>query len=232
MVNVLPAAIQLPSPKAIKWCIALSVIACACTLGADIAANFWSPGFVTPFQDRLGQHGPMRLWIASIGNLLTMPMHLIGLFLIYLATRPAGPFWSLAPIGLFVLLLMTYPQFIHTSWWFIGDASSCTEPQCAAVLARFEQRVRTEFTYFRIGTVLASIWLVIPILRGRTLLPRWTGVLPFVFIPAVIVLILGFLFSAVPPSLVHLFGGPFLLGILYVASGLSYLRAERSNRPA
>lgn len=231
MSNIVPAAIQLPSPKVIRWFIALSVIGCACTLGADIAANFWSPSLATPFQERLGQHGPLRLWIASIGNLLTMPIHLIGLFLIYLATRPAGPFWSLAPIGLFVVLLMTYPQFIHSSWWFIGDASACTEPQCAAVLARFEQRVRTEFSYFRIGTVLASIWLVIPILRGRTLLPRWIGVLPFVFIPAVIVLILGLVFSAVPPSLVHLFGGPFLLGILYVASGFCYLRAVSSNRP-
>ncbi|MBT2305372.1 hypothetical protein J7E70_33795 [Variovorax paradoxus] len=230
MSNIVPAAIQLPSPKVIRWFIALSVIGCACTLGADIAANFWSPSFATPFQERLSQHGPLRLWVASIGNLLTMPIHLIGLFLIYLATRPAGPFWSLAPIGLFVVLLMTYPQFIHSSWWFIGDASSCTEPQCAAVLARFEQRVRTEFSYFRIGTVLASIWLVIPILRGRTLLPRWVGVLPFVFIPAVIVLILGLVFSSVPPSLVHLFGGPFLLGILYVASGFCYLRVVSSNR--
>ena len=187
MSNIVPAAIQLPSPKVIRWFIALSVIGCPCTLGADIAGNFWSPSFTTPFQDRLGEQGPLRLWVASIGNLLTMPSHLIGLFLIYLATRPAGPFWSLAPIGLFVVLLMTYPQFIHSSWWFIGDASSCTESQCAAVLARFEQRVRTEFSYFRIGTVVASIWLVIPILRGRTLLPRWIGVLLFVFIPAVIV---------------------------------------------
>lgn len=226
----MPSAIQLPSPTVIRWLIAVSLLGSACTLGADIAANFWSPSFATPFQERLSEHGPLRLWIASIGNLLTMPIHLVGLFLIYLATRQAGTFWSLAPIGLFAVLLMTYPQFIHTSWWFIGDASSCTEQQCVAVLARFEQRVRTEFTYFRIGTVLASIWLVIPILRGRTLLPRWIGILPFVFIPAVVVLLLGLVLSPVPPYLVHLFGGPFILGILYLASGICYLRAVKSDR--
>lgn len=218
---------DLPSPRTIKYCIALSVLVVVCTLTGDIAANFWSPKFATPFYERLKDHGELRLWMASFGNLFTMPLHIVGLYLIYLATRPAGPFLSLAPVGLFFMLLMSYPQFVHSAWWFIGDASSCTEPSCMAILERFELRMRSELGNFRIWTIVASVWLVIPILWGRTLLPRWVGILPFIFIPAFVALLLGLVFDPVPAELVHLFGGPFILGLLYVASGFSVLAAIR-----
>lgn len=224
------SAADLPSRGTIKGCMALGLLASACTLGADIAADFWSPGFATPFHERLREHGEARLWIASLGNLFTMPLHLIGLFLIYLALRPAGAFWSLGPTALFAGLLMTYPQFIHSAWWFIGDAAACTDPGCAAVLARFEQRLRGVFGQFRISTIVGSIWLVIPILLGRTLLPRWVAAVPFVFVPAVIGFLLGLALKPVPSWLMHLLGGPFLLGILYAISGHYLLAAKSSVR--
>jgi hypothetical protein len=81
--------------------------------------------------------------------------------------------------------------------------------------SRQRNEVRNEFRQFRIATVIGSVWLVIPMLRGKTLLPWWAGVLPFVFIPAVLIYVLSFVLSPVPSWLVHALGGPFLLGVLY-----------------
>lgn len=216
------------SAATVRVLLAAALLGSVCTLAFDVAAGFWSPGLSAPFHERLGNHGAARLWLASFGNLYTMPLHLAGMVLLYLALRPAGAFWALGPTILLGALLMTYPQFIHSAWWFVGIAGADgAAPQSlgqAATIARYEAGVRDALGQFRIATVIASVWMVIPIFRGQTLLPRHIGLVPLVLIPALVVWLLGLIFDPVPPALVHLLGGPFILMLLYIASGRALLR--------
>ena len=102
--------------------------------------------------------------------------------------RPAGVFWSLCPCLLFAFLVSTVNVSGHASypfWAAIGAAKESPNEAVVLAVGQLEARV-LQYTGIlaSVQTVLEgllSIWIAIPILRGRTHFPRWLALLIPIF---------------------------------------------------
>lgn len=208
----------------------LGVLASVLTLSADMAAGFWSPGLEDSFWKLVSAHSDIRIQWASLGNLFTLPLHLCGIWLLYLAMRPAGFIWSVAPLVWLTVSLFAVPQFIHAAWWFLADAGSYFLERGEAgslLLMRHEEITRDMLSVFRVQIVLFSLWITWPIAKGLTLLPRYMALAPYLLAPPVIARVAMLWPEEYQTAFVHALGGPFILGVFYTVSFLSLKKELR-----
>jgi hypothetical protein len=155
--------------------------------------------------DRLGP----ALYVTSYFGIFLFPLWWAGIWVLYQGLRPAGIAWSLLPCLLFAFLVSTVNVSGHASypfWAAIGAASQSADE--AVVLAVRQLEIQALEYAGRLGMiqtlleVVISLWIAIPILRGRTLFPRGLALLIPVF-PMLALLLIGVgipgLFEAVEP---------------------------------
>ena len=169
-------------------CGALGTLGALLILIADIVYNLFGG-------DRLGT----GLYISTWFGIFLFPLWWAGIWVLYRGLRPAGLLWSLYPCLLFAFMVSTVNVSGHASypfWAAIGDAAQ--SPHQAVVLAM--DQLEAQIMHYTgklalIQTVLEvvlSVWIAIPILRGRTLFPRWLALLIPIF-PSVAALLIDVL---------------------------------------
>ena len=192
-----------PGRAPLLVCGVLGTLGALLILIADIVYNLFGG-------DRLGT----GLYISSYFGIFLFPLWWAGIWVLYRGLRPAGLFWSLFPCLLFAFLVSTVNVSGHASYPFRAAIADAAEsPDQAVVLAARQLEAQVlEYTggLGLIQTVLevvVSVWIAIPILRGRTLFPRWLALL----IP---------IFPSVAALLIDLLRPGFFEGIApYIASG-------------
>jgi len=145
--------------------------------------------------DRLGT----GLYISSYFGIFLFPLWWAGIWVLYRGLRPAGLFWSLFPCLLFAFLVSTVNVSGHAGypfWAAIHDAGQSADQavvlaarQLEAQVLRYTGRLALIQTILE---VLLSVWIAIPILRGRTLFPRWLALLIPIF-PSVVAFLIDLL---------------------------------------
>ena len=102
--------------------------------------------------------------------------------------RPAGPLWSLYPCLLFAFLVSTVNVSGHAAYPFWAAIDEARQSPHEAVILAVRQ-LEAQIAHYTgrlsliqtILEVLLSVWIAIPILRGRTLFPRWLALLIPIF---------------------------------------------------
>jgi hypothetical protein len=155
--------------------------------------------------DRLGP----GLYVTSYFGIFLFPLWWAGIWVLYQGLRPAGIFWSVLPCLLFAFLVSTVNVAGHASYpfWAAIEAAS-QSPDEAVVLAVRRLAIQAAEYIGRLGSIqtllelVISLWIAIPILRGRTLFPRWLALLIPIF-PMLALLLIGVwipgFFEAVEP---------------------------------
>lgn len=146
-------------------------------LAADLVYNLWGG-------DRLGP----GLYVATYFGVFLFPLWWAGIWVLYQGLRPAGVFWSLCPCLLFAFLVSTVNVSGHASypfWAAIGAAKESPNEAVVLAIDQLEARV-LQYTGILASVQTAlegllSIWIAVPILRGRTHFPRWLALLIPIF---------------------------------------------------
>lgn len=167
-------------------------------LMADIVYNLWGG-------DRLGP----GLYLTTYFGIFLFPLWWAGIWVLYQGLRPAGVLWSFCPCILFAFLVSTVNVSGHASypfWAAIGAAKESPHEAVILAIGRLEAQAM-QYTGM-LGSIqtalegLLSVWIAVPILRGRTLFPRWLALLIPIF-PMLIALLLdawrpGFFLAVAP----------------------------------
>jgi hypothetical protein len=178
--------------------------------------------------------GP-ALYITSYFGIFLFPLWWAGIWVLYQGLRPAGISWSLLPCLLFAFLVSTVNVAGHASYpfWAAIEAASQSPDEAAVLVVRRLAIAAAEYTggLGSIQTVLEvviSIWIAIPILRGRTLFPRWLALLIPIF-PMLALLLIGVwtprFFEAAEP-----FVGSGSMVFAFAAATVALLRNGRAMR--
>ena len=177
-----------PGRTPLLVCGVLGTLGALLILIADIVYNLFGG-------DRLGT----GLYISTWFGIFLFPLWWAGIWVLYRGLRPAGLFWSLYPCLLFAFLVSTVNVSGHASypfWAAIGDAAQ--SPHQAVVLAVGQLEAQVMHYTGKLSLVqtvlevLLSVWIAVPILRGRTLFPRWFALLIPIF-PTIAALLIDLL---------------------------------------
>jgi hypothetical protein len=166
-----------PGRAPLLVCGVLGTLGALLILIADIVYNLFGG-------DRLGT----GLFVSTWFGVFLFPLWWAGIWVLYRGLRPAGLFWSLFPCLLFAFLVSTVNVSGHASypfWAVLHDAAQSGDQAVVHAARRIEAQV-LEYTgglalIQTILEILISLWIAIPILRGRTLFPRWLALLIPVF---------------------------------------------------
>jgi hypothetical protein len=168
---------SLPGRTPLLVCGILGTLGALLILIADIVYNRCGG-------DRLGT----GLYISTWFGIFFFPLWWAGIWVLYRGLRPAGLFWSLCPCLLFAFLVSTVDVSGHAAypfWAAIDDAGK--SPHEAVVLAvRQIESHAMQYTgrlalIQTVLEILLSVWIAVPILRERTLFPRWLALLIPIF---------------------------------------------------
>ncbi len=175
-----------PDRRRLLICGALGTLGALLILIADIVYNLFGG-------DQLGR----GLYITTYFGIFLFPLWWAGIWVLYRGLRPAGPLWSLYPCLLFAFLVSTVNVSGHATypfWAAIGEARQSPHEavilavrQLEAQIAQYTGRLLLIQTILE---VLLSVWIAIPILRGRTLFPRWLALLIPIF-PTMVALLIN-----------------------------------------
>jgi len=158
-----------PGHASLLVCGVLGTLGALLILIADIVYNLLGG-------DRLGT----GLYLSTWFGIFLFPLWWAGIWVLYRGLRPAGLFWSLLPCLLFAYLVSTVNVAGHASypfWAALRDAGQSPNEAVVLAVRQIEAQV-LQYTgrlalIQTILEVLLSVWIAIPILRGRTLFPRW-----------------------------------------------------------
>jgi hypothetical protein len=141
-----------------------------------------------------------RLIWGSLLGVFAIPLVIVGFGFIYVKLQPAGPWLALPPalIGAFAYIIGA--GFHAAIPFFVAAIQATPGPE-----ARTSAPLSTMWAVFRVlqstlfvAVVASSVWLLISVLSGSTLYPRWTAALS----PAVTGLLLRLLARLSPPRVV------------------------------
>jgi|GEM_PF-6528610 len=165
---------------------------------ADIAYNLFN-----------GSHLGSSLYISTYFGIFLFPLWWGGIWVIYKGLKPAGLLWSLFPCLLFAFTVSTVNVFYHSSypfWAAIDDMQAISNGAMIQQLEVLKEQINKYIGAIDIMSnlleLIISVWICIPILRGKSLFPRWTALLvpifPLVGAALVNILIPGFLETVSP----------------------------------
>ena len=147
---------------------------------ADLVYNLWGG-------DRLGP----GLYVTTYFGVFLFPLWWGGIWVLYRGLRPAGVFWSLCPCLLFAFMVSTVNVAGHASYpfWAAIEAASQSADDAVVLAVRQLEIQALEYAGWAGGLgmvqtlleVVISLWIAVPILRGRTLFPRWLALLIPIF---------------------------------------------------
>ena len=152
---------------------------------ADIAYNVFGG-------DQIGR----SLYVSTYFGVFFFPLWWAGIYVLYQGLKPAGRLWSLYPCLCFAVLVSTVNVFLHSSFPYyaaIHEVQRSASDSTLASLQRLESLVQSYtnpiYTLQSIVEAIMAVWLTIPIVRGKSLFPRWMALLIPVYPLAVLYLI-------------------------------------------
>jgi hypothetical protein len=197
--NIEPTGDQLvTNPKAI---IGLGVLA---TFGAFIGVladvfSAWSPNtnqMATAFSVGLdnisGLYDGKPRWTYVLGNYLGVyfiPLHILGFFLIFLALKPASLKWARVFLAL-GLYLTPIGVGLHGTLAFVGDIIQLRD---AALIDGIRDYWQPWAYSVAVGYAIVSALILMLILTGRSLYPRWAALVSPLLIAALTAVAIAFL---------------------------------------
>jgi hypothetical protein len=141
----------------------------------------WSPGtneMATAFSVSLdnisGLYEGKPRWTYVLGNYLGVyfiPLHILGFFLVFLAVKPASPMWARVFLAL-GLYLTPVGVGLHGTLAFVGDIM---QSRNASLIQGIRDYWQPWAYSVAVGYVTASALILILILSGRSLYPRWAA---------------------------------------------------------
>jgi len=170
------------------------------------------------------------------GNLLYLPTYIGvfcfpfwwgGIWVIYQGMKPAGFVWSFIPCLLFGYLVSTVNTAGHASYPYVAaftllKSSSNLDVVNAAILV---ESMTLSYTgpflsvIQPILEVIVCVWVVIPILMGRTVFPRWVLLL-VPLTPTLILLAINGVFPGILEMAGPYIGSGCMLLLFAVATGI------------
>jgi len=187
-----------------KIIICLGVVA---TLGAFMGAladvlSAWSPGtnqmataFSVSLDNIIGLYNEKPRWSYVLGNyfgVYFIPLHIFGFFLVFLALKPASVLWARVLLVL-ALYLTPIGVGLHGSLAFVGDIVKSQDSHLINGIRDYWQPWAYSLV---IGYAILSVLIVLLILTGRSIYPKWAVIVS----PIGIVLLTGVVIAILPDS--------------------------------
>jgi hypothetical protein len=143
---------------------------------------------------------PRRLIWGGLLGVFAIPFVIAGFGCIYVNLQPAGPWLSVPPVILGAFAYVIGAGFHAAIPFFVAAIQANPSPE-----ARTSPPLSTMWPVFRalqtalfVTVAASSVWLLVSVLSGSTLYPRWTAALS----PAVTGLFLRVLTRLSPPRVV------------------------------
>jgi hypothetical protein len=176
------------------------------------------------------------------GNLLFLPTYLGvfcfpfwwgGIWVIYQGMKPAGFIWSFIPCLLFGYLVSTVNTAGHASYPYVAAFTLLkSSPNLDVVNAvTLVESMTLRYTGPLLSIIqpvleiVVCIWVMIPILRGRTIFPRWVLFL-IPLIPTIMLLLINIVFPGILEAFGPYVGSGCMLVLFAVATGIVVKKME------
>lgn len=131
-----------------------------------------------------GDQPGLGLVISTYFGVFLFPLWWGGIWVIYQGLKPAGTAWSLYPCLLFAFLVSTINVFGHSVYPFYAVLHEvqrlATGPDLAMLgdlESRFLSYTNPIYALQSVVEAIVAVWLTIPIVRGKTMFPRWMAAL-------------------------------------------------------
>lgn len=156
---------------------------------ADLAAGIQGMFGVDFWAGLIGRSG-LRLGVAAYFGIFFFPFWLGGLWVLYQGLKPAGKWWSLVPVALLAYFLNTINAFLHSSYLYFATVATAqstaigdTQTMLLDILETFSGYQAPIGVIFLAVYAILTIWVAIPIFRGKTHFPCWLGLFnPLIFV--------------------------------------------------
>jgi hypothetical protein len=143
---------------------------------------------------------PRRLVWGALLGVFAIPLVIAGFGFIYVKLEPAGPWLAVPPVLLGAFAYVIGAAFHGAIPFFVAAIQAHPSPE-----ARTSAPLSTMWPVFRalqgglfVAVAASSIWLLVSVLSGSTLYPRWTAALS----PAVTGTVLRVVTRLSPPRVV------------------------------
>jgi hypothetical protein len=151
------------------------------------------------FSAAVGKSPRRLVWGALLG-VFAIPLVIVGFGFIYVKLQPGGPWLALPPVILGAVAYVIGAGFHAAIPFFVAAIQANPSPE-----ARTSPPLSTMWAVFRalqaalfVAVAASSVWLLVSVLSGSTLYPRWAAALS----PAVTGLFLRVLTRLSPPRVV------------------------------
>lgn len=159
------------------------------------------------------------LYLPTYLGIFCFPLWWGGIWVIYQGLKPAGLMWSLVPCVLFGYLVSTVNTAGHASYPYWAAFTQLKNTSNLDVVNATKAVELTTLQYTSpllsiiqpILEIIICIWIMIPVLRGRTIFPRWI-VLLIPLTPSIILMTLNTFY----PNIMEIFGP-------YIGSGFMFV---------
>jgi len=129
--------------------------------------------------DTLAGMPPKRLAAGALLGVFATPLVLAGVWLVYRALAPAGP-WFAMPAGLLLAGATILGGYVHGSFLHLAEFAALVDEAedgaRPAVLARLLRQVEVLKLSYGVALVLAlagTLWYAVAVAIGATALPAW-----------------------------------------------------------
>ncbi|GAA1975054.1 DUF6796 family protein [Amycolatopsis minnesotensis] len=139
-----------------------------------------NPGLADTVGSLLAPSTDQLMW-GALAGVLTAPLYLAAVWHLYRGIRPAGRALAVPPAVALAASWAIAP-FIHGSFYYWGEAYRAAESlgddragvdRLLAMADDFSAAISVAYWVYGILVGLASLWIVVLIVRGRTAYPRW-----------------------------------------------------------
>lgn len=175
------------------------------------------------------------LYITTYFGVFCFALWWAGIWVIYKGLKPAGFFWSLPPCLLLAFSQSTINVFRHSSYVYNAVINDGLNSDSSAVIDAVNGMKLQISNYTGFMNVLPNIleliimiWFAIPILRGKTLFPRWI-VLLFPVFPIMLSLVINSFFSGFYDFMEPYMASGFMFVIFIVSTIILYKRITEGD---
>lgn len=178
------------------------------------------------------------LYITTYFGVFLFPLYWAGIWMIYQGLKPAGLFWSFVPCILLAFDQSTLNVFMHSSFPYraaINDALNSSNGLVFEAITNLKSQANH---YANLGVIsmisdilvlILCIWIAIPILRRKTVFPRWIALLIPIF-PLALSLLINIFFPGFLAFIMPYLGSGFMC-ILFI-TGMIFLFKRAAKLPS
>ncbi len=189
------------NPKAIMGLGVLATFGAFMGILADVFSA-WAPNtsemetaFSVSLESIRGLYEDKPRWTYVLGNYLGVffiPLHIVGFFLVYQALKPASTKWAMIflVLGLYVTPIGVG---LHGTLAFVGDIIQSRDAGLIEGIRDYWEPWAYSLVFLY---AIVSVLILMLILTGRTLYPRWTALVS----PIVVVVVTGIVIAILPDS--------------------------------